>query len=218
MSNQKVKYEKTQKGTLGYRIWELRKKYNLTLEFVARETGFTRQTISDYEWNKSHTNTEFVKNFVNLLKEKFHIDLAPEYLMYKEMNIKSKGNVPIAKALNLSEAAIDTLLEVKRNGHTKALSKLLETSNFPKLLATIELVLRDKKIAIALQDESSEKANDAINYLNWLLNNEITFCVTEMSFKLFATFNKNYYEGQQKILQPKRDRLVEKLDNLDDNT
>jgi len=214
MSNQTVKFEKNQKDSLGYRIRTIRKQCNLTLEDVAQYVGYTRQTISNYEWGTPY-GLEFATKFIELINEKKpEFDLALEYLMDKNVTESSKKRMPIAAQLGFSSNAIENLFEIKRNNQIEFLSKLLATSNFPHLLITIEKNLKDKSIIESLKVNDIEKANDTLLYGIWLLDNELQQCIAELSLNDYTRFKPNYHESQLERLQTKRDTYTEKFNNL----
>lgn len=185
MSNLSKKYEKEQQGTIGYRLKQLRTKYNLSQEDVANACFISRQTLSSYEWNNADIKTDFIEKFIDLIKKQDPLcDIAPEYLINLKHTSLDRKNVSINKRLGLSDKSIKNIEAIYNlyrkkdllnkdkinNPYTDILNLLLETDSFIPLIKNIH------NLALT---ESNDK-----EFLNWKLENVIKDYVKEFMHNL----------------------------------
>lgn len=118
------------KLTIQERLFDLRKDRHLTLEELAAETGLSSSALGSYEQDNYK---DISLNAILILADYYGV--STDYLLAKSEN-REHINTDL-QHLHLSDAMVSLLKEGKIN--TRLLCELAAHSEFPKLLADIEI-------------------------------------------------------------------------------
>lgn len=134
------------KKAIGARIAEERKKLGLTQDELSEKLFMGRIAVSQIETGKKLPNTKTA----TLLCELFNCEMA---YLWCEIDTKKYETTDICKTTNLSESAVQNILDLNRG--TKPLIGDLRTEN----IKTLDKILSDRDLKYLLQAISDYRNN-----------------------------------------------------------
>lgn len=162
------------------RLNNLMIEYNLNYVMIAKNTGYTRQTITNYLTNRAQVNFDFLQKYylyLNSLEPMQNLNF--EYFVNPSCNIKTKVTADNLSNIGISQKAITNIFNIVSNpsdskftfdlfsdGNNKLnfkklffLNALLESNHLDKFLESM----------IDLHDNSTKQSD--IDFLNWKIEN-----------------------------------------------
>lgn len=155
---------------------------HLSYTTIAKHTGYTRQSITDYFSGNTHINLDFTQKYFCFLN-----DLAPahnlnfEYFINPQCNIKTKTSDDLLSNLGISQNAINNIVKIISSKNEKYIIDLFDFDDDKKYnykrLFVLNALLESENLerfldsAINLYNDTSKQTE--IEYLQWRLNNAL---------------------------------------------
>lgn len=165
------------------RLRDLMFEYKLTYSAIGQNTGYTRQSVTNYLENRAHQNFDFLQKYYSYLNS---IDpnhnLNFEYFINPDCEVKSRITNENLLSIGISQNSINNISEIiSKNGKYSfdlfnffdsdklnlekvfILNTLLESKNLGKLINAI--------IDLNTKSSSKNESQLDIDFINWKIEN-----------------------------------------------